>query len=51
MNGIYTSTVSRDTLDESPEAYRPMEELKEEMRDTVRVLHHLKPIYNFKAKE
>ncbi len=51
MKGIHTTTVSRDTLDESPEAYRPMAELISEMKDSVTVRHHLKPIYNFKAKE
>lgn len=51
MDGIYTTSVSRDTLDESPEAYKPTEELLEQIGDTVVVLHHLKPLYNFKAKE
>ena len=51
MDGVYTTSISRDTLDESPEAYKPMESLLEEIKDTVEVLHHLKPLYNFKAKD
>ncbi len=51
MKGIYTSSISRDTLDESPEAYKPMQELLDQIGETVEVLHHLKPVYNFKAKE
>lgn len=51
MEGIYTSSISHDTLDESPEAYKPMQELLDQIGETVRVLHHLKPLYNFKAKE
>lgn len=50
MKGVYTSSISRDTLDESPEAYKPMEELLDQIKDTVKVLHHLRPLYNFKAK-
>ncbi|HZK29083.1 MAG TPA: RtcB family protein [Clostridia bacterium] len=50
MDGIYTTSVSRDTLDESPRAYKPMEELLGQIGDTVTVLHHLRPVYNFKAK-
>ena len=51
MEGIYTSSISHDTLDESPEAYKPMGELLDQIKDTVRVHHHLKPVYNFKARE
>ncbi|NLB27728.1 MAG: RtcB family protein, partial [Clostridiaceae bacterium] len=34
-----------------PEAYKPMQELLDQIGETVEVLHHLKPVYNFKAKE
>ncbi|HHX30472.1 MAG TPA: RtcB family protein [Clostridiaceae bacterium] len=50
MKGIYTTSVSRDTLDESPEAYKPLEELLGQIGDTVKVIKHLRPLYNFKAK-
>lgn len=50
MDGIYTSSISRDTLDESPEAYKAMEDLLEEITETVKILHRLRPVYNFKAR-
>ena len=49
MEGIYSTSVSKATLDESPDAYKPMEEIIENMKDAVEVIHHVKPIYNFKA--
>ena len=49
MEGIYSSTVSRATLDESPFAYKPMEEILQHIGDTVEVQKTIKPIYNFKA--
>lgn len=51
MDGIYTTSISHDTLDESPEAYKPMDILLSQITETVQVRHHLKPIYNFKARE
>lgn len=51
MAGVYTTSISRDTLDESPEAYKPKEVLMDQIKDTVKVLHLLKPLYNFKAKD
>ncbi len=49
MQGIYTTSVSTDTIDECPMAYKPMEEILENIGDTVEVLETIKPIYNFKA--
>lgn len=49
MAGIYTTSVKKSTLDESPGAYKPMEEIAALIKDTVEVLHHIKPEYNFKA--
>jgi RNA-splicing ligase RtcB len=49
MAGIYTTSVKTSTLDESPDAYKPMEEISSLIKDTVDVLYHLKPEYNFKA--
>ena len=51
MQGIYTTSVSRETLDESPMAYKPMEAILSQIEPTVEVLERLKPIYNFKAGE
>ena len=51
MEGIYTTSVSEDTIDESPMVYKPMEEIVECIKDTVKILQVIKPIYNFKAGE
>lgn len=51
MKGIYSSTVGKGTLDEAPFAYKPKEEIIENIKDTVNIISTLKPIYNFKAKE
>lgn len=51
MKGIYTTSVSRDTLDESPMAYKPMEKILDQIRPTVEIWDHIQPIYNFKAGE
>jgi len=51
MEGIYTTTVSRATLDECALAYKPMEEIIENIQDTVEILDIIKPVYNFKASE
>lgn len=49
MKGIYSSCISAETLDESPCAYRSIEEITEQIKDTVEITDILKPIYNFKA--
>lgn len=49
MSGIYTTSVSKSTLDESPMAYKDMNEIVNCIQDTVEIKHILKPIYNFKA--
>ncbi|MDO5293067.1 MAG: RtcB family protein [bacterium] len=49
MKGIYSSCISKDTLDEAPFAYRSMEEIKEVIRDTVKITTILRPIYNYKS--
>ena len=51
MKGIYTTSVNRSTLDESPMAYKSMDEILENIGDTVEVERIIKPIYNFKASE
>lgn len=48
MKGIYCSCIGKEILDEAPFAYRGMEEIVEQIQDTVEVQKILKPIYNFK---
>lgn len=49
MEGIYTTSVGYDTLDESPMVYKPMDEIIECIKDTVEIEKIIKPVYNFKA--
>jgi len=51
MEGIYTTTVSRLTLDECALAYKPMDEIIDNVQDTVEIVDIIKPVYNFKASE
>ena len=51
MSGIYTTSVNFDTIDEAPFVYKPMEEIVENIKDTVDIIKVIKPIYNFKAAE
>lgn len=49
MNGIYTTSVNKDTLDECPMAYKDMNDIVNNISDTVDIIQVIKPIYNFKA--
>lgn len=51
MEGIYTTCITPETVDESPFAYKPMEEILDNIEDTVTVEKKLHPVYNFKASE
>ena len=51
MAGIYTTCVNENTLDESPMAYKSMEEILRYIGDTAEVVAHIRPIYNFKASD
>lgn len=49
MTGIYSTSIGYDTLDESPMAYKTMDSILENIKDTVEVINIIKPVYNFKA--
>lgn len=51
MKDIYTTSVSAGTLDECPMAYKPAEQIIDNIGDTVTIDDIIKPIYNFKAGE
>ncbi len=51
MNGIYTTSINKNTLDECPMAYKNMEDIINNIEDTVEIVDIIKPIYNFKAGE
>ena len=49
MEGIYTSCISQETLDECPMVYKPMEDIIAQIAETVKIERVIRPIYNFKA--
>jgi RNA-splicing ligase RtcB len=51
MEGIYSTSVNEHTIDESPMAYKSMDNIIANMKQTVNILDIIKPIYNFKAAE
>lgn len=51
MKGVYTTTVNLDTIDESPMAYKSLEDIIGVIGDTVDIIDVMRPIYNFKAAE
>jgi len=51
MAGIYSTCVVPDTLDESPMAYKSLDEIVENIEPTAEIICRIKPIYNFKAAE
>ncbi len=51
MRGIYTTSVSEDTLDEAPMAYKSLDDIIDVIRESVDIIDVMKPIYNFKASD
>ena len=51
MSGIYTASVNPGTLDECPMAYKSINDIVDNIGDTVEINDIIKPIYNFKAGE
>lgn len=51
MEGIYTTSANISTLDESPMAYKGMENIVNNIEPTADIVENIKPIYNFKAAE
>ena len=49
MADVYTTSVSKATLDECPMAYKGMEDILDNIGPTAEVVKIIKPIYNFKA--
>ncbi|MBQ3791093.1 MAG: RtcB family protein [Lachnospiraceae bacterium] len=49
MEGIYTTSVNQNTLDEAPMAYKSLEDIIGVIGETVDIIEVLKPIYNYKA--
>lgn len=51
MKGIYTTCVGTATIDEAPQAYKPIESILENIKDNADVVTRIRPIYNFKSSE
>ena len=49
MQGIYTTSINQDTLDECPMAYKNIDDIVDNIKPTVDIIKIIKPIYNFKA--
>ena len=49
MKDVWSTSVTKSTVDESPFAYKKMEDIIRNISDTVDVLEIIKPLYNFKA--
>ena len=50
MKDIYSTSVLEETIDEAPFVYKPMQEIIDNIQDTVEIEKIIRPIYNFKAK-
>ena len=49
MKDVYSSTVCKETIDESPFAYKDMEEIMNAIEPTVEIIERIIPVYNYKA--
>ena len=49
MEGIYTTCVAQSTLDESPMAYKGIDEILSQIGPTAQVIRQIRPVYNYKA--
>jgi len=48
IRNVYVPDMGMDAVDEAPQAYKPMEEIAQAMRETVDIVEHIVPLYNFK---
>ena len=51
MKDVCSTSVNKSTLDESPMAYKPMDEIVEQIEPTVQILKRIKERINIKAAE
>lgn len=50
MDGIYSTSIGPGTLDESPMAYKPTEDIIQQLEPTAEIVRRLRPVYCFKAE-
>ena len=51
MQGIYSTSVCENTLDESPMAYKKLEDIVDNVAPTVDIERRIYPVYNFKSSD
>ena len=51
MSGIFSTSINANTLDESPMAYKNMDDIVNNITPTADIIKRIVPIYNFKASE
>ncbi len=51
MEGIYTTSINASTIDESPFAYKSINDIINNIEETVEIIKIIKPIYNYKDIE
>ena len=49
MKDVYTTCVGQSTLDEAPQAYKPIEDILAYIDKTLEIIDIMKPVYNFKS--
>lgn len=50
MDGVFSTSVSEDTLDEAPMAYKDAAMIQSRIQETADIVAHLKPLLNIKAE-
>lgn len=51
MGGIFSTSVTEDTLDEAPQAYKDMEVIESVIEETASIVDRWIPVHNIKAEE
>ena len=51
MKDVWSTSVTKSTVDESPFAYKKMDDIVKHIGETVDILEVIKPLYNFKASK
>ncbi|MCL2387108.1 MAG: RtcB family protein [Defluviitaleaceae bacterium] len=51
MEGIFSTSINRKTLDESPAAYKNINDIISHIAPTAEIIERIRPTYNFKASE
>lgn len=49
MEDVYSTSVSKSTLDEAPSAYNRQKKILDLAKDTIQIIEYIRPIYNLKA--